>query len=233
MKKFLFLILTLNILTRCISNDNTIISQVKNIGEYNKIENNSIANVIISDKVPVNKIIMNGNKKQLRTLKFQIINKNLIFTSESSLKNISIPTTIYLNNNSLHKIRTNGIGTINSKIDQVNKNLDIEVSNISKVFLKINNENISLNINSSGKVYLKGTTNMFRVNVDKTGKLFADSLTCHTVNISVQKSGLAKVNASNILNASVTDIGKISYKKHKNLTLIKSEDKLGKIIFYD
>lgn len=108
-------------------------------------------------------------------------------------------------------------GTTNFNTDQ----MYIKINGSGDVDVKLNCQKIVSEVSGSGDITLAGSATSHKISINGSGSVDAGELAAVDAEVKVSGSGDVKVNATNILNATIAGSGNISYQG--NPVQVKSE----------
>jgi hypothetical protein len=118
----------------------------------------------------------------------------------------------------------NGGGKIISENSIASDNLTLGVSGTGTLDLDVKGKTLKTEISGSGSVILKGYASYNDILMSGSGNLNAFNLELETAKIKVSGSGVAEINVSNSLDASVLGSGSV---KHKGNTKTVTKKQFG------
>lgn len=125
--------------------------------------------------------------------------------------------TLYVKN--ISGIEVSGTSSIKSEDTLRGDNLTMEISGSGSMELILVATKVKADISGVGKMELKGRAQSLKADISGSGKLFASKLETQNTTIDISGTGIATVNATENLDASITGTGKVYYKgSPKNVT---------------
>ncbi len=125
--------------------------------------------------------------------------------------------TLYVKN--ISNIEVSGTSSIKSEDTLRGDNLTMEISGSGSMELVLSATSVKADISGVGKMELKGKAQTLKADISGSGKLFASKLETQNTTIDISGTGIATLNASENLDASITGTGKVYYKgTPKNVT---------------
>jgi hypothetical protein len=125
--------------------------------------------------------------------------------------------TLYVKN--ISAVEVSGTSSIKSEDTLRGDNLIMEISGSGSMELILVATNLKADISGVGKMELKGKAQSLKADISGSGKLFASKLETQNTTIDISGTGIATVNATENLDASITGTGKVYYKgSPKNVT---------------
>lgn len=125
--------------------------------------------------------------------------------------------TLYVKN--ISAVDVSGTSSIKSEDTLRGDNLIMEISGSGSMELILVATNLKADISGVGKMELKGKAQSLKADISGSGKLFASKLETQNTTIDISGTGIATVNATENLDASITGTGKVYYKgSPKNVT---------------
>ncbi len=131
---------------------------------------------------------------------------------------------VYVSLKNVNELQVNGGGKIISENSIASDNLTLGVAGSGTLDLDIKGKTIKTELSGSGNIILKGYASYNDVLMSGSGNLNAFNLELETAKIRVSGSGVAEVNVSNSLDASVLGSGVV---KHKGNTKTVTKKQFG------
>lgn len=185
------------------------IKQERPLNNFNALDVTGNENVTITqgDQNILTVTCTSGNPEDLIS---NINDNTLSFARKSgnSLKGLKLK----LQFKQLNSISLSGASDLKSEGIVKAEDLGLVVSGAGDLKLNIDANNISSTISGAGDVELSGKANTHTTNISGAGDLKAINLETKTTTAIVSGSGDAKVNASDVLTATITGAGGIFYK---------------------
>lgn len=126
---------------------------------------------------------------------------------------------LYVSVKSISDLEVNGGGKIISENSIASDDLKVGVSGSGSIDLDIKGKNLKTDISGSGSVSLKGYASSNEIVMGGAGNLNSFNLELETAKIKLSGSGVAELNVTNSLEASVLGSGSIKHKGNtKNLS---------------
>lgn len=234
MKKYLLFLLILPLTISCQKKKGDAVVMEKKsvkIETYDKINNNSIYNIELTDEVAKNEMQVVGPKKALDNLTYEIANQTLIIKNKENVSNLEDEdrSTIRLNHSMLQRVELAGVGSLSSQLPQTNSTLELIVSGAGDVALEVMNEKTSVLISGVGNVKIKGKTIELLTKITGAGNLDALDLESEKSQNSITGIGNANVWSTKSIRTSITGIGNLTYKKATNVEVVSSIEGLGRV----
>ncbi len=144
----------------------------------------------------------NGNPSN--TVNWQLEGSSLIIDGAGNT------ITVYAKN--LNTIEVSGTSTLKSEDTLRASNLILGISGSGSMHLPLVTDQVKSDISGVGKMTLSGKAQSLKANISGSGKLFASGLETQNTSVDISGTGIATINASENINASITGTGKVYYK---------------------
>lgn len=131
---------------------------------------------------------------------------------------------VYVSVKNVNELQVNGGGKIISENSIASDNLTLGVAGSGTLDLDIKGKTIRTELSGSGNVILKGYASFNDILMSGSGNMNAFNLELETAKIRVSGSGIAELNVSNSLEASVLGTGSV---KHKGNTKTVTKKQFG------
>jgi hypothetical protein len=119
---------------------------------------------------------------------------------------------VYVSVKNVNELQVNGGGKIISENSIASDNLTLGVSGSGSIDLDIKGKTIKTEISGSGNMILKGYASYNEIVMSGSGNLNAFNLELETARIKVSGSGVAELNVTNSIDASVLGSGSVKHK---------------------
>lgn len=129
---------------------------------------------------------------------------------------------VYVSVKNVNELQVNGGGKIISENSIASDNLTLGVAGSGTLDLDIKGKTIKTELSGSGNVILKGYASYNDISMSGSGTMNAFNLELETAKIKMTGSGLAELNVSNSLDASVLGSGTVKHKGNTKTVTKKS-----------
>ena len=131
---------------------------------------------------------------------------------------------VYVSVKNVNELQVNGGGKIISENSISSDNLSLGVSGSGTIDLDVKGKTIKTEMSGSGNIILKGYASYNDILMSGTGNLNAYNLELETAKVKVSGSGVAELNVTNAIDASVVGSGSV---KHKGNTKTVTKKQFG------
>ncbi|NOZ46189.1 MAG: DUF2807 domain-containing protein [Chlorobi bacterium] len=185
----------------------------RNVATFTEIDLRIAGNVILSQSA-TQKLVVKGNKNDLKDLITEVRGNTLIIKYDSWFSSHN-EVEIDIDINNLEGIDVSGSGSIIADGEFTTNNVDFEVSGSGTInFAHLNTKKIDCEISGSGKINLMGNSKVesLEFDISGSGKINAFDIMATNVNGEISGSGKAQVYAESRLDAEISGSGRIYYK---------------------
>ncbi len=181
-----------------------------NLGFFNEIDLRGAYSVTLSQgKNAMLTIETDDNLHEL--IEIEIVDKTLSIVSnrETVLRPTRMDLLIIYPE--INKLSIKGAGKVTASEKILSNKLFLDMSGAADLHLEIETESLHTRVSGAGNIYLRGMATHHHIELSGASNLKADELICKNTTISLSGAGSATVYASEILDASMSGVGKITY----------------------
>ena len=215
-----------------ISGSGPIVTQTFDLAPFDEIASETVIDVEVVQG-DTQKVVAEGNENMMNFIELKVINNKLhvnlidgsynhfelkVYVTIPTLREVELESTgnVYLseftNLKSLN-LYLSSTGNINFEgVSQIENKLNVRSSSTGNIFINMNCDEVEVQATSTGNVTIKGNCNTQHVNLNGTGNYNAFDLFSKECTVTTEGTGDARVNVSEILNATIRSVGSIYYK---------------------
>jgi hypothetical protein len=235
----------------CISGTGPIVTQTFELDPFDEIASETVIDVEVVQG-NTQQVIAEGNENMMEFIELKVINNKLhvdlrngsynhfelkVYVTIPSLKEVELESTgnVYMseftNLKSLN-LYLSSTGNISADgVSEIENKLDVRSSSTGNIFINMNCDEVEVQATSTGNVTLKGNCNKQHVDLDGTGNYYAFDLFSKECTVTTNGTGDARVNVSDILNATIRSVGSIYYKGDPKVYV--QDSSIGSLIWSD
>ncbi|MBR9675959.1 DUF2807 domain-containing protein [Candidatus Woesearchaeota archaeon] len=229
MKKVLFLILSLVLITGCVNftsdcviGSGNIIQKDVEVRSFSSVELEGTGNIFL-EQTNQTSLRVQGEDNVLENLKFVELGDKLIIKRKDYVcfNNIK-PINYYITLRDVDELKISGSGTITSQAKLITKDLDVRIDGSGTILLDVVTESLKTRISGSGDVTLSGITQDLDLRIDGSGKIRAYELKARNVETTTTGSGDIYVSPET-LDVKILSSGSVYYKGEPTITRVDIE----------
>ncbi len=206
---FSFLLVLLFGCNRTYVGEGIVVSNVREVGEFNRIVLNMSALVVVKDSL-VHSCVVKAQGNIQEAIITRMDGNTLVITTKGQLiTDEDIVIEISMNKEMAFEV--NGSGKIVSVNTFKNDELDFEINGSGVIEADVVANKITSNISGSGILDLSGSANSFNMQISGSGTVNSFNLVTLDAKASISGSGEADVNAGKSLYAKVSGSGAVRY----------------------
>ncbi|MBK8846725.1 MAG: DUF2807 domain-containing protein [Bacteroidetes bacterium] len=186
-----------------------VITNKRKVSTFKRIKVEATADIYVNIST-INELTVTAQKNIEELIHTKVIDETLIIYSDK-VYSTDEGVVIQLNSNDLSYIKASGAGNVFCKAPLTTQDLDLELSGAGTMELNVAAITVSADLSGAGLIKLKGNCNEAKYKVSGAGKLDAFELVADECKVDLSGIGVAEVNASEELNASVSGAGNVYY----------------------
>lgn len=194
---------------RCVHGSGNVISETRDVAEFNSISVGGNANLYITQG-PVQSLRIEAEDNILRIIKTKVNGRTLEIENKRCIRNHK-PINIYATIPDVKRLEIMGSGKIIGETKITANKLDINISGSGKANLEVDAEIVRTRISGSGDMSFSGQTSDFEVTVSGSGNITARNLQTNNTSVTVSGSGDCIVSVQNELDVTISGSGRVEY----------------------
>ncbi len=204
-----------------VTGDGNVISEIRNVGEFNAIEASVGLNVFVKFGEVSDDVEVVADQNLHDYIETEVIGGTLKITSRRSIRRAAAKD-IFVSAGSLDEINVSSAADLTGEGVLVAGRLRLNASSAADLDIEVQADDIELNISSSAEAELRGNARSLNADISSAGDLDAENLEVVNCTIDVSSAGDASVNVSGELRASASSAGHISYTGNPEIKEINS-----------
>jgi carbon monoxide dehydrogenase subunit G len=194
---------------RCVHGSGNVISESRDVAEYNSISVGGSANLFIAQG-PIQSLRIEAEDNILKIIRTKVNGRTLEIENKRCIKNHK-PINIYATMPDVKKLQIMGSGKIIGETKITTNKLDINISGSGKANLEVDAEKVRTRISGSGDMSFSGHTTDFEVTISGSGNIMARNLQTNNSSVTVSGSGDCIVSVQNELDVTISGSGRVEY----------------------
>ncbi len=211
-KKVLILILGLILFTSCdcIEGEGPIVSETRNVDNFEGIEVEASANVYIS-KADEFKVEVKGQQNILDILRTRLRGRTLVIEYDEMCVINTRNVEVYISMPMLSEVQIDGSGDVESEDLFTTDDLYLGISGSGSIDMEIKANSVEANINGSGSIFLTGETDKFYSSIHGSGDVRANRLKAENAKVKIGGSGSTYIYVNENLDVHIGGSGSVYY----------------------
>ena len=193
-----------------IKGSGTIISEEREVPEFNQISVKGSGKVILSTG-ETQRVVVNTDDNIIGHIQTEVSNGKLVLSHER--KNLR-PTvlTFHITAVNLAGVSISGSGDIIGNEEFNSDSFYADIAGSGDISMKISADRLESNISGSGSIYLSGSANSYDATITGSGDVDAFDLRAQASSVVITGSGNCRISVSDRLRAKITGSGDVLYK---------------------
>ncbi len=211
-KKVLILILGLILFTSCdcIEGEGPVVSETRNVANFDAIEVEASVNVYIT-KADEFKVEVKGQQNILDILRTRLRGNTLVIEYDEMCVINTRNVEVYISMPTLSEVQIDGSGDVESEDVFTTADLYLGISGSGSIDMEIQSSSIEADVNGSGSIYLSGKTDKFYSTIHGSGDIRASHLKADKAKVKIGGSGSAYIYVNEELDVNIGGSGSVHY----------------------
>lgn len=205
-----------------VSGNGNVISEVRNVGDFNAIEASVGLNVFVKFGESSDDVEVVADQNLHEYIETEVVGGTLKITSRRSIRRAAAKD-IFVSAGAIDEIRVSSAADLTGEgVLVAAGRLRLNLSSAADLDIEVQAGEIEIDVSSSAEAKLSGNARSLNANISSAGDLDADDLEVVDCTIDVSSAGDARVNVSGELRASASSAGHISYTGNPEVKEINS-----------
>ncbi|HMQ49906.1 MAG TPA: head GIN domain-containing protein, partial [Saprospiraceae bacterium] len=201
----------------CISGEGETISQQLDVSDFDGIELDLAAKVVLRQGNEF-EVIAEGKENVIDRLDLDVRNGIWEIDTDRCIRSLN-GLTIYITMPEVKVLRIAGSGEIYGENTLITGDLELDISGSGDMDLVVESDDIQADISGSGKLILSGLADEVDYDISGSGDIRAFGLECNRADVSISGSGDVEVFVLEFLKVRISGSGDVFYKGNPSLDI--------------
>lgn len=192
-----------------------ITKQQRTISSFSSIEISGAYEVYLTqDTAP--SLSVEADENLLSLIITKVENNTLIIENKENIRG-SKPIKVFVNTSEIKNIDISGSVDLKSTDNFKTNELNIDISGLGNIDLKVELQKLSIDCSGSGNINLSGTADNINAELSGAANIYAYNLTAKTFTLSSSGAGKANLNVTDKLDIETSGASTVNYKGNPNI----------------